>query len=117
VAQVALDINGRRYEVACDDGQEDRLSRVGHFVDQRVRALARAVGPVSETRLLLMASLMLADEMLDVAEGQPPPDGLGQTGPAATAPAADPGAEEAAATALENLAARLERIAVRLDPS
>jgi len=55
--------------------------------------------------------------MLDVAEGQPPPDGLGQTGPAATAPAADPGAEEAAATALENLAARLERIAVRLDPS
>lgn len=116
MAQVALDINGRRYEVACDDGQEDRLRRVGHFVDQRVRALARAVGPVSETRLLLMASLMLADEMLDVAEGQPPPDGLGQTGPGRTA-ASEPAAEDAAAAALENLAKRLERIAGRLEPS
>lgn len=116
MAQVALDINGRRYELACDDGQEERLRRVGHFVDQRVRALARAVGSVSENRLLLMTSIMLADEMVDVTEGHPPGDTLGQTGMPREA-AATPAEDEAAAAALESLAARLERIAERLQPS
>jgi cell division protein ZapA len=113
MAQVALDINGRRYEMACDDGEEPRLRRVGHFVDQRARALARQVGPVGENRLLLMAALMIADEYLEVTE-----DGETRTnGHAAAAANTGTADDEQAAEVLEGVAERLERIAARLESS
>jgi cell division protein ZapA len=129
MAQVALDINGRRYEMACDDGEEERLRRVGHFVDQRVRALARHVGPVGENRMLLMIALMISDELLDTVEG-----GGGMQGHEPSAPASASGAGrrepdpeevealraeagEQAAEALDSVAERLERIAARLEAS
>lgn len=106
MAQVALDINGRRYEMACDDGEEERLRRVGHFLDQRMRALTRQVGSVGETRLMLMTALMVSDELLDVAEGG-----------GAAEKAAENAETEQAAEAIENMADRLERIAARLEAS
>jgi cell division protein ZapA len=65
MASVAVTINGRRYEIACDEGQEAQLSRLGRYVDDRVRQLAAAVGPLGDTRLLVMTSLLLADELSD----------------------------------------------------
>jgi cell division protein ZapA len=109
MAQVALDINGRRYEVACDDGEEERLRRVGHFVDQRMRTLARQVGAVGENRLLLMTALMMADELMDVVEGHGDPRQEGGTPAHAE--------QERAAEVIESVATRLERIAARLEAS
>lgn len=110
MAQVALDINGRRYEMACDDGQEERLRRVGHFLDQRVRALARQVGPVGENRLLLMAALMVSDEMLDVAENPNARGDLAKGFPESS--------EQAKiADVLDGVAERIERIAAHLEAS
>jgi cell division protein ZapA len=127
MAQVALDINGRRYEMACDDGEEERLRRVGHFVDQRVRALARQVGPVGENRMLLMVALMISDELLDTVEGgggmqgnEPPASGAagGRREPDADqVDALRAEAGEQAAEALDSVAERLERIAARLEAS
>lgn len=116
MAQVALDINGRRYEMACDDGEEPRLRRVGHFVDQRARALARQVGPVGETRLLLMTCLMVADELLEATEdaGTPARENGAVPGDGAGAEAAE---QEQAAEVLEGVAERLERIAASLEAS
>ena len=65
MALVTVTINGRDYEVACDDGQEAHLSRLGTYVDKRVGELTAAVGQVGEARLLVMASLLLADELSD----------------------------------------------------
>jgi cell division protein ZapA len=113
MAQVALDINGRRYEMACDDGEEPRLRRVGHFVDQRARALARQVGPVGENRLLLMAALMIADEYLEVTED----GGDARTNGHAAAASGTSAEDEQAAEVLEGVAERLERIAARLESS
>ena len=62
---VTVTINGRDYEVACDDGQEAHLSRLGTYVDKRIGELVAAVGQVGEARLLVMASLLLADELSD----------------------------------------------------
>ena len=57
-------INGRAYTVACDDGEEEHLRSLGQFLDKRVRELAGSVGSqASESRLLLMAGLIISDEL------------------------------------------------------
>ena len=63
MAQVTIHINGRTYQIACDDGQEANLTRLAKYVDQRVGQLSSAVGQVGQERLLAMASLLIADEL------------------------------------------------------
>jgi cell division protein ZapA len=63
MASVSITINGRRYEIACDEGQEAQLSRLGRYVDDRVRQLSAAVGQLGDNRLLVMTCLLLADEL------------------------------------------------------
>jgi cell division protein ZapA len=58
VADVRLTICGRQYDVNCADGQEAQLMKLAALVDEK----ARSVGGGTETRQLLYASLMLADE-------------------------------------------------------
>ena len=65
MAIVTLTINGRSYEMTCDDGQENHLTKLAAHIDERVQELAGAVGQVGEARLLVMASLLLADELYE----------------------------------------------------
>ncbi|HEX9568898.1 MAG TPA: cell division protein ZapA [Rhodospirillales bacterium] len=108
MAQLMVSINDRNYQVACDDGQEAHLSRLGTYVDNRVKELVAAVGQVGDARLLVMVSLLLADELsdayssLDVAQSD---EGV----------AAALNAEEELSAEIENLAARIENIAERLE--
>jgi cell division protein ZapA len=63
VGQVSVTVNGRTYDVACDDGQEEHLVELSRYLDRRVGDLIASVGQVGEARLLLMTSLLLADEL------------------------------------------------------
>ncbi|MHA1108668.1 MAG: cell division protein ZapA [Alphaproteobacteria bacterium] len=63
MAQLDVSVNGRSYRVACDDGQEDHLRQLAEYVDRRVMELVGAVGQVGEARLLVMASLLIADDL------------------------------------------------------
>ncbi|WP_135076210.1 cell division protein ZapA [Terasakiella sp. SH-1] len=63
MASVAITVNGRRYEIACEEGQEAQLARLGRYVDERVRQLAAAVGQLGDSRLMVMTALLLADEL------------------------------------------------------
>jgi cell division protein ZapA len=65
MAQVTVTINDRKYNVACDDGQEAHLSRLGTYIDNRVHELVAAVGQVGDAKLLVMVSLLVADELSD----------------------------------------------------
>ncbi len=65
MSNIALTFNGRAYHLACDPGEEDRLSRLAADVQARLAALAAEHGPVGDDRLLLMAAIQLADELLD----------------------------------------------------
>jgi len=56
-------LNGRAYTVACDQGEEDHVRELGEFLDKRVRELAKTVGQAGDARLLLMAGLVVADEL------------------------------------------------------
>ena len=106
MAQVSVEVNGRPYVIGCEDGQEQRLGQLAAVVDAQVRQVARDVGPLGETRLMLMGALVMAD---DIAELR----GEIETLRAQVAEAkADIGrAELAAVAALDTAAARIERLA------
>ncbi|MGA0604343.1 cell division protein ZapA [Caulobacter sp. KR2-114] len=63
MAQLTIEVNGRSYAVGCEDGQEAHLRGLAAQIDAQVRQVADEVGPLGETRLMLMAALMLADEL------------------------------------------------------
>ena len=65
MAQVSVTINDRKYPIACDDGQEAHFSRLASYVDNRIKELVASVGQVDHTRLLVMVSLLVADELSD----------------------------------------------------
>jgi cell division protein ZapA len=68
VAVVNLTINGRVYDIACDDSQVARVQDLGREVDDRAQKLLSTVGTVSDPRLLVMVGLMLADELADARD-------------------------------------------------
>lgn len=61
MGDVKLNIAGRIYDVHCEDGQEQQLIGLAAIVDEKVRAIPGG----TETRQLLFASLMLADEAIE----------------------------------------------------
>ncbi len=65
MAVVNIMVNGRAYTVACDDGEEDHLRDLAIHVDARVRELLSSVGQVGDSRLLLMAALLITDDLID----------------------------------------------------
>ncbi|OHB34179.1 MAG: cell division protein ZapA [Phenylobacterium sp. RIFCSPHIGHO2_01_FULL_70_10] len=62
---MTIDVNGRPYQVGCEDGQEPHLLELARLFDRQVRAVSQDMGQLSETRLFLMAALLLADELWD----------------------------------------------------
>jgi cell division protein ZapA len=66
MAQVTITVNGRPYTVGCEDGQETHVVELADILDQNVSEVAREVGQLGETRLLVMGALMLADEVADL---------------------------------------------------
>lgn len=66
MSNVQIDINGRRYGIGCDDGQEEHITKLARHFDNHVRNLAQSVGQIGEQRLFLMAALLLADESHDL---------------------------------------------------
>lgn len=61
-------IAGRRHQVQCDDGQEGRLRRLAAFVDTRASEIARRNPALGEARVLVLAGIMMADELFDMSE-------------------------------------------------
>jgi cell division protein ZapA len=104
MAQVEITINSQSYRVACEDGQEQRLTDLARVVDAHVGDLVEQVGQVGHTRLLVMASLMVADELVELREAvngdkeEATGNGAGQ-----------------AVEAMDRVSSRLEAIAERLN--
>ncbi len=108
-------VNGRAYTLGCDEGEEEHLKQLAAHVDAKAREALSMVGlNAGDTKLMLMAALLLADEHYDVqarlgAKGE---DSLGAERESPNLHAGQ--AEDAAAEILENAAKNLEDIAARL---
>jgi cell division protein ZapA len=97
MAQVRLAVGGRSYDLACRDGEETRLEMLAQMLDAKARDAEQVVGSANEGRQLLLAGLLLADELSDLRAGAP-----------------DPGKATLART-LDQLAQRVEMLAERLE--
>jgi cell division protein ZapA len=108
MATVEVSVNGRRHVVQCGEGEETRVRQLASYVDRRVSDLARGQTQVGDARLLLMASLLVADELSDAFEEiKRLKTELDNRANGAEAQAA--AAVEAVAHELDSIAARLER--------
>ena len=110
MAEMNLEIAGRHYMLSCRDGEEAHLARLAAIVDEKAQDAARTMGGLGEARQLLLAALLLADEVIDARKGKGAP-----AAPAPPAPSAEPVADPALATALERLAERMEALAGRVE--
>src|SRR4029453_11804769 len=68
MAEVELTIAGRPYKVACRNGEEKTLQQAGALVDAKSREALSGLGTLSESRQLLFAALLLADQIIDGRE-------------------------------------------------
>lgn len=108
MAQVEITINAKSYRIACEDGQESRIASLAGMVDSHVKDLVEQIGQIGDTRLLVMAALLIADELVDLREieGEVAAERSG-------APLGE--SEEKVAAALEAMAGRIESIADQLE--
>jgi cell division protein ZapA len=107
MAQVVVKVNGRDFPLSCPDGQEPRIRRLAQYVDAKIGEFAKALGQIGEARLILLAALVIADELSDANEA------LQQERGRARLEAGEP--TEAAARGIRDIAERIEAIAARIE--
>lgn len=100
MSNVTLRIGGRDYTVACAEGEESHVARLGSLIDGKLDSLPGSSG-MSEARQLLFASLLLADELHELRAN-------GGDQSVQAIPGADP-------AILEQLAEKLEKCALALE--
>jgi len=121
MTEVTLKINNRGYCMSCDDGQEARLEELALYVDSRLQDIAKSGAATNESHLLVLTSLVMADEIYelrddlskmqrqlqDARSGLPIQQYNGM-----------PAEEEAMVVqAIESLASKIEHIAGRIHPA
>ena len=105
-SRVTVRVNGNDYPMACEPGEEEKVAALGRRLDEVVRKVSINTGPIAESRLLVMAALVIADSLSELEDA-----GEGAAGKAPEAVPVDTGAGKELADRLENLAVRLERLA------
>ena len=66
--EVEIEIGERRFEVACQAGEEHYLHAAAKMLDTEAQVLATQIGRMPEARMLLMAGLMLADKTAGIED-------------------------------------------------
>ena len=131
MGQVVVKVNSRDFALSCADGQEPRIRRLAQYVDAKVGEFTKVLGQVGEARLVLLAALVIADELSDAnealqqernrARGAGGPGGGPSGGPGGAAGGAPGGGEPSeaaapgAASGIRGVATRIEAIAARIE--
>ena len=63
--EVNVDINGRKYRMACEEGQQQHLIGLAERFNTHVEALKGAVGEIGDVRLTVMAGIAVVDELAE----------------------------------------------------
>ena len=102
MSNVTLTIGGRDYAVACAPGEEAHVTGLGRMIDGKLGEMPGGQ-PMGETRALLFAALLLADQVHELQNAPAPP--------AAPAPLPDPQPDRLALDRLARLAGQIEQLA------
>ena len=65
MAVVEIEVNGRNYQIACDDGQEEHLEELSIYLNQKFDDLKSNLGNIGENKLLLITSIKIMDEYFE----------------------------------------------------
>lgn len=79
--RVEISINHRKYPIVCDTGQESRVRELAAFIDKKAQEIASAAPGSSESVVMTLTTLMVADELFE----QRRINGNGEGGQAASA--------------------------------
>ena len=63
--EVNVEINGRKYRMACEEGQQAHLIGLAERFNAQVEELKGAVGEIGDTRLTVMAGIAVLDELAE----------------------------------------------------
>ena len=105
MAHVSVTIDGRKYRLACNEGEEARLESLAGVIDEKIGEMRASFGEIGDQRLVIMAALTIADNL---AESRDEAAAERQRSEAAEQRA------QALASSLDELGARVESIAARL---
>ena len=61
---VKIDVNGKTYPISCKIGEEERLIASGKLLSEIISTLDDQDNKISESKILLMSALILADKNL-----------------------------------------------------
>ena len=124
--EVTIQIGGRSFAVACQEGEQSYLHSAAAMLDEEAQVLSDQIGRMPEARMLLMAGLMLADKTAGLEEKLRETEGKiaalqAEVEALRNAPAPDPEKVEVpvipadVTDALAELAARAESLAETVD--
>ena len=105
MSQVSVTIDGRKYRLACNPGEEARLELLAGLIDEKIGEMRASFGEIGDQRLVIMAALTIADNLAEARDD------------AAAQRKRSEEAEQYArvmASRLDELGSRIELIATRL---
>ena len=107
MGQVVVTVNGRAFPLNCADGEEPRIRRLAAYVDGKIGDFVKTHGQIGEARLILLAALVIADELSDTNDLVQTERGRAR-GPSREAP-------DTVVSGIRGIAERIESIAARLE--
>lgn len=111
MGEVNLVIHGKSYGITCDDGQESHILTLAKYIDSRMREIAATGGATNEAHLLVLTSIVLADEINEARK-------VAQTASQSTTRAVKQRVteeeERQISEAIQHLASRIDSVAQRL---
>ena len=110
MGQVTVVLNGRTYRLECGEGEENHLIALAEYLGTHVEDMKRKFGQVGDDRLILMASLLVTDELWELRREM---EALKASLAAARRDRSV--ADESAKSAKADLAGRIEAVADRLE--
>ena len=66
MGQVTVVLNGRTYRLECGEGEEAHLTALAAYLGTHIDDMKRKFGQVGDDRLILMASLLVTDELWEL---------------------------------------------------
>lgn len=69
--KIKLKIGDRPYEISCNNGDEERITKLAAVLDGRVSGVAKSLGQASENMILVVTCLMMEDEISKLSQGVP----------------------------------------------
>jgi cell division protein ZapA len=110
MGQVTVVLNGRTYRLECGEGEESHLIALAAYLGTHVEDMKRKFGQVGDDRLILMASLLVTDQLWELRRE------MEQLKGALAAARRDRSvADESAKSTKADLAGRIDAVADRLE--